>query len=35
MIKNKAVGDKIMFKVIRNGQSKIILGRIGEKPNDL
>ena len=35
LIKDKEVGDKIMFKVIRNGQSKIILGRIGEKPNDV
>jgi|Wag4MinimDraft_13_1082653.scaffolds.fasta_scaffold00834_2 S1-C subfamily serine protease len=35
LIKNKEVGDKIMFKVIRNGQSKIIFGRIGEKPNDV
>ena len=35
MIKNKEVGDKIMFKVIRNGQSNIVFGRIGEKPNDL
>lgn len=34
-IKKKEVGDKIMFKVIRNGQSKIIFGRIGEKPNKL
>jgi len=35
MIKNKEVGDKIMFKIIRNGNSKIIFGRIGDKPNDL
>jgi len=35
LIKDKEVGDKIMFKIIRNGQSKIIFGRIGEKPNDL
>lgn len=35
IISSKEVGDKIMFKVIRNGQSKIIFGRIGEKPNDL
>jgi len=35
LIKNKEVGDKIMFKVIRNGQSRMIFGRIGDKPNDL
>ncbi|MEC9491079.1 MAG: trypsin-like peptidase domain-containing protein [Halanaerobiales bacterium] len=35
IIKNKEVGDKIMFKVIRNGQSKIIFGRIGEKPDKI
>ncbi|PTV95645.1 S1-C subfamily serine protease [Halanaerobium saccharolyticum] len=35
LIKSKEVGDKIMFKVIRNGQSKILFGRIGDKPNDL
>ncbi len=35
IIKNKEVGDKIMFKIIRNGNSKIIFGRIGDKPNDL
>ncbi|MGP3779081.1 S1C family serine protease [Halanaerobium saccharolyticum] len=35
LIKDKEVGDKIMFKVIRNGQSEILFGRIGEKPNDV
>ncbi|TDO92113.1 S1-C subfamily serine protease [Halanaerobium saccharolyticum] len=35
IIKNKEVGDKIMFKVIRNGQSKIIFGRIGDKPDKI
>ncbi|RCW57406.1 S1C family serine protease [Halanaerobium sp. ST460_2HS_T2] len=35
IITKKEVGDKIMFKVIRNGQSKILFGRIGDKPNDV
>jgi len=35
LIKDKEVGDKIMFKVIRNGQSEILFGRIGDKPNDV
>jgi S1-C subfamily serine protease len=35
IISTKEVGDKIMFKVIRNGNSEIIFGRIGDKPNDL
>jgi S1-C subfamily serine protease len=35
IISEKEVGDKIMFKVIRNGSSEILFGRIGDKPNDL
>ena len=35
IITRKEVGDKIMFKVIRNGSSEILFGRIGDKPNDL
>lgn len=35
IIKNKEVGDKIMFKIIRDGRSSILFGRIGDKPNDL
>ena len=35
IISEKEVGDKIMFKVIRNGNSEILFGRIGDKPNDL
>lgn len=35
IISEKEVGDKIMFKVIRNGSSQIIVGRIGDKPNDI
>ncbi|MFW6252051.1 MAG: S1C family serine protease [Halanaerobium sp.] len=35
IISDKEVGDKIMFKVIRNGNSEILVGRIGDKPNDL
>lgn len=35
IISDKDVGDKIMFKVIRNGSSEILFGRIGDKPNDL
>lgn len=35
IIKSKEIGDKIMFKVIRNGRSNILFGRIGDKPNDL
>jgi S1-C subfamily serine protease len=35
IIKNKEVGDKIMFKIIREGRSSILFGRIGDKPNDL
>ncbi|ADO77601.1 S1C family serine protease [Halanaerobium praevalens] len=35
MIAEKEVGDKIMFKILRNGNTKILVGRIGEKPNDL
>jgi S1-C subfamily serine protease len=35
IISKKEVGDKIMFKVIRNGNSEILFGRIGDKPNDL
>lgn len=35
IISKKEVGDKIMFKVIRNGSSEILFGRIGDKPNDL
>ncbi|MGM0498575.1 MAG: S1C family serine protease [Bacillota bacterium] len=35
IITQKEVGDKIMFKVIRNGSSEILFGRIGDKPNDL
>lgn len=35
IIAKKEVGDKIMFKVIRNGSSEILFGRIGDKPNDL
>jgi S1-C subfamily serine protease len=35
VITQKEVGDKIMFKVIRNGSSEILFGRIGDKPNDL
>jgi S1-C subfamily serine protease len=35
IIKNKEVGDKIMFKVIRDGRSRILFGRVGDKPNDL
>lgn len=35
IIAKKEVGDKIMFRVIRNGQSRILFGRIGDKPNDI
>ena len=35
IVSDKEVGDKIMFKVIRNGNSKILVGRIGDKPNDI
>ncbi len=35
IIKDKKVGDKIMLKVIRNGNTKIIFGRIGNKPHDV
>ena len=35
IISNKEVGDKIMFKVLRNGNTEILFGRIGDKPNDL
>lgn len=35
IITEKEVGDKIMFKVIRNGSTEILFGRIGDKPNDL
>lgn len=35
IISKKEVGDKIMFKVIRNGSSEILFGRIGDKPNNL
>ncbi|SFL35615.1 S1C family serine protease [Halanaerobium salsuginis] len=35
LIKSKDVGDKIMFKVLRNGKTQIIFGRIGNKPNDV
>ncbi|MFW5719333.1 MAG: S1C family serine protease [Halanaerobium sp.] len=35
IISDKEVGDKIMFKVIRNGNSEILVGKIGDKPNDL
>ena len=34
LIKDKEVGDKIMFKVLRNGQSKILFGTIGDKPDN-
>lgn len=35
IISSKEVGDKIMFKVLRNGNTEILFGRIGDKPNDL
>ncbi len=35
IISKKEVGNKIMFKIIRNGSSEILFGRIGDKPNDL
>jgi len=35
IIAKKEVGDKIMFKVLRNGNTQILFGRIGDKPNDL
>jgi len=35
IIQNKEVGDKIMFKIVRNGDSRILFGRIGDKPNDI
>ncbi|RAK10520.1 S1-C subfamily serine protease [Halanaerobium saccharolyticum] len=35
IISEKEVGDKIMFKVIRNGNTEVLFGRIGDKPNDL
>ncbi|MFN2341253.1 MAG: S1C family serine protease [Halanaerobium sp.] len=35
IISEKEVGDKIMFKVLRNGNTEILFGRIGDKPNDL
>ncbi|MFP4020713.1 MAG: S1C family serine protease [Halanaerobium sp.] len=35
IISEKEVGDKIMFKVIRDGNTQILVGRIGDKPNDL
>ena len=35
IISGKEVGEKIMFKVLRNGSAEILFGRIGDKPNDL
>jgi len=35
IIKNKEIGDKIMLKVIRNGQSRMIFAHIGKKPNKM
>jgi S1-C subfamily serine protease len=35
IISEKEVGEKIMFKVLRNGSAEILFGRIGDKPNDL
>ena len=35
IISEKEVGDKIMFKVLRDGSTEILFGRIGDKPNDL
>ena len=32
---NKEIGDKIMIKVIRNGQSRMIFAHIGKKPNKM
>ncbi len=33
IIENKEVGERVLFKVIRNGNSQVIFARIGKKPN--
>ncbi len=35
IIKDKEIGDKIMLKIVRNGQSRMIFAHIGKKPNKM
>ncbi len=35
IIKKKDIGEKIMLKIIRNGQSMMIFGHVGKKPNEM